>query len=84
MPIATSTSPARSTVSEGGCGCTLPSELRSAAIVVVPRTSPIVTPSASQPSLTSISSIRYSGATSTTPVTCGCSARRAISAPLDL
>jgi hypothetical protein len=41
-------------------------------------------PRASQPSETSISSIRYSGATSTTPVTCGCSASRAISAPLDL
>ena len=78
------TSPACSTVLEGGCGETRPSALLSAAIVVVPLTSPIVLPSPGQPSLTSISSIRYSGATSTTPVTWGCSASRAISAPLDL
>ena len=38
----------------------------------------------SHPGATSISSMRYSGATSTTPETCGLRASRAISAPLVL
>ena len=39
-----------------------------------PRTSSSVCPTASQPAITSISSILYSGATSTTPLTWGCRA----------
>ena len=46
-----------------------------------PWISPIVQPLPGQPEVTSISSIRYSGASSTAPDTLGCRASRAISVP---
>src|SRR5215211_7082228 len=71
-------------MSPEGCGTSPPSRRRSAATMAEPATSARGRPSPGQPGVTSISSIRYSGTTSTTPATCGCSASRAISEPLDL
>jgi hypothetical protein len=73
-----------STVSAGGWGWKLPSAARTPTMIAPPRTSAIGWPSPAQPDATSISSMRYSGATSTTPETCGFRASRAISAPLVL
>jgi CBS domain len=84
VPIAMSTSPGCRTVSPEGCGTSPPSDRRSAATMAEPAISARGRPAPGQPGVTSISSIRYSGATSTTPATCGCSASRAISDPLDL
>src|SRR3954447_13714970 len=95
VPIAITTSPACRTVSTGGWGWNWPDRSRTPTMIAPPRTSPIAWPSPPRtpplagpppgdPGATSISSIRYSGATSSAPRIWGFSARRAISEPLVL
>jgi hypothetical protein len=64
-----STSPDSTTVSPEGWGTSSPLARRSAATMAQPAISAIGRPAPGQPGAASISSIRHSGATSTTPVT---------------